>query len=172
MTDDIALTQTAENSIKPSTWYGVTPGKTSLTWLNDNLPQPFKKITLKEKTILFFPPGLPYDDEQIDITFGRTAKITCTHDGIVESVNIGSYFPKHRPYFHEIKDILKLDFTLISKTSSYSVNSSVYTAVNGYVWLIVSNIESESGKRQVLTTHYHDGKTKIDLPLPSTPYIR
>ena len=168
MTKELILT---ENKA-PVQWNNIIPGKTTAGWIRTNIDEITSERNDDEKTIFLLPPGLADENTEIDILFGRVATVTCNNKEIVESINIGSFFPHNRPNFEEIKNNLGLEFALISETSSYSATSSVYSAIDAHVWLIVSNIKTNEGKRQVLALRYYSKGIKDNLPLPLTPYKR
>jgi hypothetical protein len=168
MMEDLALT----NTNSQLQWHNIIPGETKAEWIRNNITGIVSETKKNDKTVFLLPPGLPFGDNKIDPPFGRVATIVCNDEGIVESIDIGGFFPDNRPDFNDLKTNLGLIFTQISETSSYSATSSVYSATNGFAWLIVSNIESSTGKREVLALRYYIKGIKDNLPLPATPHKR
>ena len=168
MTGDLPMTN---EEPAPSQWHTLLPGTSTADDVR-KIGNVASEKTVDNKTIFQIPPGIGDGDTRISIPLGRVATVTCNSDGIVESINIGSFYREVRPVFEELEKELNLNFVKIASSSAYSSNSSVYKATNGYMWLIVSNIVNRDGKRAVLAMNYSSKGVKEKLPLPHGTFKR
>lgn len=169
MMSDLAVTELSEPSIQ---WYGITPGKTTADEIRSSVDGIIEEKQLGEKVQFLLPPGIPQGDKRSKPVFGRVATVTCNKDGIVESVNIGSFYREARPLFEELSRKLNMDFVKVSPVSTYSSSSSVYKSTTGNIWMIVSNIIGVNGKREVLALNYGSNLVRSELPVPKVTYKR
>jgi hypothetical protein len=169
MMSDLAVTESSSPSVQ---WYGITPGKTTAEEIKSSVDGIIEEKSLGEKVQFLLPPGIPQGDKRVKPAFGRVATVTCNKDGVVESINIGSFYREARPLFEELSAELDMEFVKVSPVSTYSSTSSVYKSTTQNVWMIVSNIARVNGKREVLALNYGSNLVRNELPVPKVPYKR